>query len=102
MTIRFATIAVILAILGSDVFADAKPGGNARQIAMGGSNIFQPGVILNPFIMTDPAMLLVNPAYQAMYKDYAWMNLAGGDITGQSAFASTYDHQNAGVSFALN
>ena len=102
MAIRFATIAVILAIVGSDAFADAKPGGNARQIAMGGSNITQPGVILNPFMMNDPALLLINPAYQAMYKDYAWMNLAGGLLAGPSTISNAYVHQNAGVNFALN
>lgn len=97
-----ATIALFaFAIVGSDVLADAKPGGIARQVAMGGSQA-GPNLILNPFIMDDPALMFMNPAYQAMYKDYAWMNIAGGTLTGLSTVDNGYGHQNAGVSFALD
>ncbi|MFN0159517.1 MAG: hypothetical protein ACKVRP_15755 [Bacteroidota bacterium] len=98
---RLATIAMLLAIVGSNVFADAKPGGIARQVSMGGS-VAGSGLILNPFIMDDPALVLLNPAYQSMYSDYAWMNVAGGALTGLSTGNNGYGHQTAGLAFSLN
>lgn len=102
---RLATIAVVIAIVGSNVFAQAKNGGIARQVAMGGSNVGT-NLVLNPFIMEDPALIFVNPAYQASYKDYGWMNIAGGALTGLAATPGTpdngYGHQNAGLAFAVN
>src|ERR1041385_9252664 len=95
-----------LFILTTNVFSQAKPGGIAREAAMGGSQAGT-GFILNPFIMDDPALVLLNPAYQAMYKDYGWMNIAGGALTGTSTGGGPigndgYGHQNAGVAFGLN
>lgn len=102
---RLATIAVVIAIVGSNVFAQAKNGGIARHVAMGGSNVGT-NLVLNPFIMEDPAFIFVNPAYQAMYKDYAWMNIAGGALNNLAATPGTpdngYGHQNAGIAFAVN
>ena len=80
---NLATTLVVLAMATASLFADAKNGGIAREIAMGGSQSGS-GLILNPFIMDDPALLLLNPAYQAMYKDYAWMNIGGGTLNGLS------------------
>ncbi len=102
---RLATIAVLVAIVGSNVFADAKPGGIARQISMGGS-VAGSGLILNPFIMDDPALMFLNPAYQTMYKDYGWLNIGGGTLTGLSTadngYGSSSPRQSAGVAFAIN
>ncbi len=102
---RLATTAIVLAIVSSNVFSQAKNGGIARQIAMGGSNVGT-SLVLNPFMMDDPALMYLNPAYQAMYKDYGWLNVAGGALTGLAATPGTpdngYGHQNAGISFALN
>jgi hypothetical protein len=98
---RLATIAVVVVVVGSSLFAaDGKNGGIARQIAMGGSQAGS-GLVLNPFIMDDPALMLLNPAYQAMYKDYAWMNIGGGALTGLSTFNNGYGQQNAGIAFAF-
>jgi hypothetical protein len=98
---RLATIACLIAIVGSMALADAKNGGIARQLSLGGS---QAGlnVVLNPFLMDDPAYMLVNPAYQTMYKDYIWMNVAGGTALGLSNGDNGYGHQFSGVSFALD
>ncbi len=98
---RLATIAVVLAIVGSNLFADAKGGGIARQISMGGSQAGA-GLVLNPFIMDDPALMMLNPAYQAMYKDYAWMNIGGGALNGMSTGNNGYGQQNAGVAFSFS
>jgi len=99
---RLATIAVVIVVVGSSLFAaDGKNGGIARQIAMGGSQAGS-GLVLNPFIMDDAALILLNPAYQAMYKDYAWMNIGGGTITGLSTGNNGYSGgQNAGIAFAF-
>jgi hypothetical protein len=97
---RLATTLVVLAVVAGSVFGEAKNGGIARQIAMGGSQAGS-GLILNPFIMNDPALILLNPSYQAMYKDYAWMNIGGGTLTGLSSSDNGYGQQNAGVAFAL-
>jgi len=92
---------MIIAIVGSMLGGDAKPGGIARQVAMGGSQAGT-NLILNPFIMDDPSLVLVNPAYQSMYSNYGWMNIAGGSVSGLTGFSNAYGHQNAGVAFGLN
>lgn len=97
---RVATTIVVLAVVAGSAFADAKNGGIAREIAMGGSQAGS-GLILNPFIMDDPALVLLNPAYQSMYKDYAWMNIGGGTLNGLSTVNNGYGQQNAGVAFAF-
>lgn len=98
---RLTTIAVLIAIVGGSMFADAKSGGIARQLSMGGSNA---GVrlIYNPFLMDDPSYMLVNPAYQTMYKDYIWMNVGGGTLNGLSTGDNGYNNQFSGVSFAID
>lgn len=98
---RLATVAVAVVLVGGSLHADAKWGGIARQLAMGGSQAAS-GLAVNPFIVDDPAYLLLNPAYQAMYKNYAWMNIAGGQLTGMSTGNNGYGHQNAGLAFGLN
>ncbi len=97
---RLATLAILIAIVGSNVFADAKPGGIAREISMGGS-LAGSGVILNPFIMEDPTLMLLNPAYQTLYKDYVWANIGGGTLNGLSTADNGYGKQFAGVNFGL-
>lgn len=97
---KLATTLVVVAVVAGSVFADAKNGGIARQIAMGGSQAGS-GLVLNPFIMDDPALMLLNPAYQSMYKDYAWMNIGGGTLTGLSTGNNGYGQQNAGLAFAF-
>ncbi|MBI4536202.1 MAG: hypothetical protein HY708_07980, partial [Ignavibacteriae bacterium] len=98
---RFATIALLIAMVGGSAFAQAKWGGIARHIAMGGTQ-FGAGLVLNPYIYEDPAFLLVNPAYQVMYGDYGWMNVGGGTLTGVSTGDNGYNTQNVGVSFEIN
>lgn len=98
---RLATIAIVVVVGGSSLFAaDGKNGGIARQIAMGGSQAGS-GLVLNPFIMDDPALMLLNPAYQAMYKDYAWMNVGGGTLAGLSSSDNGYGQQNVGIGFSV-
>jgi hypothetical protein len=97
---QLATTLVLVAVVVGSLSAEAKNGGIARQIAMGGSQAGS-GLVLNPFIMDDPALLLLNPAYQAMYKDYAWMNVGGGTLNGLSTANNGYGQQNAGVAFAM-
>ena len=73
---NLAIVAVLILAVSVGVFAQgAKSGGIARQVAMGGSNAGT-SLVLNPFIMDDPALMLVNPAYQAAYHDYGWANVA--------------------------
>ncbi len=101
MRMKLATIALLMVSLGSLTLADAKPGGFARQAAMGGSQ-FGSGVVLNPFIMDDPSQMFVNPAYQSMYKDYFFSNIGGGTLLGSSTSDNGYGLQNAGVNFSLS
>ncbi len=82
-------------------FGQAKWGGVARQVAMGGANAGV-GVVVNPFIWEDPTFMLLNPAYQTMYKDYFWMNIGGGTLAGLSTGDNGYGSQIAGINFALN
>jgi hypothetical protein len=46
--------------------------------------------------------MLVNPAYQTMYKDYIWMNVGGGTLNGLSTGDNGYGNQFSGVSFGLD
>src|SRR5208283_1452990 len=48
----------------------------------------------------DPAMMFLNPAYQANYHDYGWSNIGGGAVTGASS--DGYRYQDAGIAFSLN
>ncbi|MBI1804828.1 MAG: hypothetical protein HY033_13805 [Ignavibacteriae bacterium] len=98
---RLIVVALLIAILGSNLFAQAKPGGIARQLAMGGSNAGL-GIVLNPFIMDDPAQMFQNPAYQAMYRDYGFTNISGGGLTGLTTNSNGYGSQNAAIAFGLN
>lgn len=96
------TMLFIVVMLGYGVtHAQAKWGGIARQIAMGGSSAGQ-GLVLNPFLWDDPTLLLVNPAYQTRYKDYVWTNIGGGTLLGATTTDNGYGLQNAGISFAVN
>lgn len=92
-----------LLILAVASLASAQPisGGMARELAMGGTQAGT-GIVLNPFIMEDPTLLLVNPAYQVMYKDYAWFNIGGGAVNGSSLSSDGYGNQNAGVAFSIS
>ncbi len=83
------------------MFSQAKWGGVARQVSMGGSNSGA-GVVLNPFVWEDPSYLLLNPAYQALYKDYVWMNIGGGLLTGLTTVNNGYGQQSAGLNIAIN
>jgi hypothetical protein len=97
---RLAAVAIATAIAAGSLFADAKVGGIARQIAMGGGPANVNGsLVLNPFLFSDPAYVLVNPAYEAQYHDYVWSNIGGGAQNGASA--DGYLRQNAGVNFGL-
>src|SRR5437879_1280054 len=99
---NLAIVAVMVFAMSASMFAQAKPGGIAREVSMGGSNVGT-NLVLNPFIMEDPSLVLVNPAYQAMYKDYGWANVNGGSVTGGSVGADDgYGRQNAGIAFGLN
>lgn len=97
---KIAIIFVLLASIWTSTRADALNGGIARQIAMGGS-MAGSGLVLNPFIMNDPALLLLNPAYQATYKDYVWMNIGGGMLSGLSTANNGYGQQEAGIAFSV-
>ncbi|MEW6511487.1 MAG: hypothetical protein AB1428_11070 [Bacteroidota bacterium] len=106
MVKRITVLALVLAVAAGTMFAGAHPGGIARQLAMGGSGYSPatvgPNLVFNPFIYDDPAVMLLNPAYQNMYRDYAWMNIAGGAITSfNSAVDNGYGRQFAGVNFAF-
>lgn len=94
-------VALMLALVGTTAFGQAKWGGIARQVAMGGSNAGA-GLVLNPFVWDDPAYMLFNPAYQALYKDYLWTNIGGGTLAGLSTADNGYGQQNAGLNLALN
>lgn len=98
---RSSLAVFLLVVFAASAFGQAKWGGLARQIAMGGSSAGQ-GVVLNPFIWEDPTLLLVNPAYQTKYKDYFWTNIGGGTLAGLSTADNGYGLQNAGINFALN
>ncbi len=98
---RITVLVIAVSLVWCSVHGQAKWGGLARQIAMGGSSAGQ-GLVLNPFIWEDPTLLLVNPAYQTLYKDYFWTNIGGGTLAGLTTVDNGYGLQNAGISFALN
>jgi hypothetical protein len=98
---QLAIVALVILAVASLASAQPKAGGIARELAMGGTQAGT-GLILNPFIMEDPALMLVNPAYQTMYKDYAWFNVAGGRLQGSSINDDGYGNQNGGVAFGLS
>lgn len=105
MVKRIATIIVAVALGSGTMLAGAHPGGIARELALGGSGYTSVSGLgmnfaLNPFIYDDPTLMLLNPAYQKMYKDYAWMNIAGGAVTGTTPTDNGYGKQFGGVNFA--
>ncbi len=98
---RATAVLCILVLVACVGFAQgAKVGGEARQLAMGGSNLGT-GIVLNPYITEDPALLLLNPAYQTHYMNYTWWNLGGGSLSGLSSGDNGYGKQSAGVSFGF-
>ncbi len=105
---QLAIVVVLLIAISSLAYSQAKPGGYARELAMGGSNTGVTSMsVMNPFIIDDPSLMFFNPAYQASYKDYAWFNVGGGAMTGLSNSGGSisddgYYNQNAGVAFGLN
>lgn len=98
---RILTVVVLSALAIGMANAQARPGGLARQLAMGGTTV-APNFIANPFISDDPSYALLNPAYQAMYRDYAWLYIAGGPVNNLTTASNTYGNQSAGVIFGLN
>jgi hypothetical protein len=97
---RVATTLIIAAIVGGTALAgDAKLGGVARQISMGGVTGF--GIAANPYIFSDPVFQYLNPAYQQQYLDYAWANVGGGPHTGTTEASDGYGLQNGGANFSL-
>jgi len=96
---KVVIIAVLSLIIVGMALPQAKPGGIARQLALGGS---QAGLnaALNPFLWDDPSLVLFNPAYQCVYRDYMWSNIGGGEILGTNS--EGYGYQNAGISFGLS
>ncbi len=97
---RCLTIFVLLFVVGSYGLSQAKPGGIARQISMGGS-IVGLNTVMNPFVVDDPSRVLLNPAQQARYRNYFWWNVGGGTLSGLSTADNGYGRQNAGVSFGF-
>jgi hypothetical protein len=94
--IHKTTLCAILCLgLASAAFGQAKPGGVARMISMGGANLGS-STVFNPFIYQDPSWLLVNPAYEGLYRDYLWLNVAGGGVTGANGSENTYGNQFGG------
>jgi hypothetical protein len=96
---RVATTLAVLVVVGSSANADAKLGGVARQLSMGGVSTV--GIATNPFIFDDPVYQYINPAYQGHYKDYGWANIGGGNLTGLNTGSYGYSNQNGGVNFSL-
>ena len=72
MARRIALQAMALILMAGTTLAGAHPGGIARELAMGGGPLaptgFGPNIALNPFIYEDPTLMLLNPAYQQMYR----------------------------------
>ncbi len=99
---KVVIIAVLSLLIVGMALPQAKPGGIARQLALGGS---QAGLnaVMNPFLWDDPSLVFFNPAYQHEYRDYMWSNIAGGQILSTGSTNSDgYGYQNAGVSFGLS
>jgi hypothetical protein len=97
---RKATIVLLLLVLASTtLFAQAKPGGFARELSMGSARVDR-NIAVNPFIVMDPTWQLINPAYLLSYSDYAWFNIAGGTINGYGG-ENIYGNQFGGVNFSF-
>ncbi|HUI09775.1 MAG TPA: hypothetical protein VL221_05580 [Bacteroidota bacterium] len=100
---RILFAAIALSLVAGAAVAGSHPGGEARELAMGGGPLapggLGPNIALNPFIFDDPTLMLINPAYQQEYRNYAWFNMAGGAVTGQSA--DGYGRQFSGANFAF-
>jgi hypothetical protein len=99
MVQRLAVLILVLAVASAEAPAQAHPGGLARQLSMGGS-LFGSNLVLNPYVFEDPVYILVNPAYQANYPQYAYLNVAGGRLSGFSTADNAFGSQFVGVSFA--
>jgi hypothetical protein len=95
---RVLVVVLIVALAATGAFAQAKSGGIARQLAMGGAQVGS-NIVVNPYIFTDPVWLLVNPAYQADYGNYVWFNAGGGTIKGDSR--DVLGNQFGGAHFAI-
>jgi hypothetical protein len=80
---RVLTALMLTLFAAAIAFPQAKPGGIARQMSMGGAQVGS-NIVVNPYLFTDPSWLLVNPAYQMEYANYAWLNAAGGRLVGNS------------------
>ena len=90
---------LVIALAGS-AFSQAKPGGVARMVSMGGA-LYGTNTVLNPYVYKDPAWILVNPAYQSMYRDYVWLNVAGGGVTGANGAENTASSQFGGLNVGM-
>jgi hypothetical protein len=97
---RAIAVTVLLGILAGSAFSQAKPGGVARQLSLGGA-LYGPNTVLNPFVYSDPAWVLVNPAYQSKYRDYIWLNVAGGGVTGANGAENTSSSQFGGLNLGF-
>lgn len=96
---RVATTLVVVAFVGGTALADAKMGGVARQLSMGGGAAR--GIAINPFIWDDATQMYINPAFGSMYKDYVWINVGGGGLTGVTTANDGYGLQHGGMNFSL-
>jgi len=96
---RLTAVVLVLVLANGALLGQAKPGGFARQLSMGAAQIDRV-VVVNPFIILDPTWLLINPAYQMKYADYAWFNVAGGAISNYAG-ENTYGNQFGGVGFSF-
>jgi hypothetical protein len=98
---RAIVTAFLVLGLAAGALSQAKPGGVARMISMGGA-LYGSNTVLNPYVYKDPAWILLNPAYQSMYRDYVWLNVAGGGVTGANGAENTASSQFGGLNVALN
>lgn len=96
---RITILLLCLILAATSLFAQAKPGGIARELSMGAARIDR-NIVVNPFIVMDPSWLLANPAYLLKYSDYAWFDLAGG-ATNAYAGENVYGNQFGGVNFSF-
>lgn len=94
---HYALVAALVCCVATNGLSQAKPGGLGRQIAMGGA-LSGRNAVFNPFIFQDPAWMLINPAYQRMYRDYVWLNVAGGGVTGANGGENVSGGQFGGLS----
>lgn len=97
---KTATIAVALIVCSGMALSQAKPGGFAREAAMGGGQVGT-NMVINPFIFDDPSYMYLNPAYQQDYKNYMWANIGGGFVSGLTGGNNGYGNQNAGVNIGF-